>query len=118
MYCNLDYSYIQINFIHIMQQNISLCFKRYPQVRHKIFPCVSGDMMAPAPPPRKEPADWESRFSFKTTIPQPDPYMPMPKTYPSKDATIRGKVTFRYYLKIFYLDLFQCSDLNLHILDD
>ena len=53
---------------------------------------LAGDMGVPAPPPppRKEPADWESRFNFRTDIPQPQMYMPMPKTYPSKDATMKG----------------------------
>ncbi|KAL5246807.1 hypothetical protein ACHWQZ_G018870 [Mnemiopsis leidyi] len=60
-------------------------------------PMSNGDAGAPAPPPppRKEPADWESRFNFRTDIPQPQMYMPMPKTYPSKDATMKGRSTRR-----------------------
>ena len=65
-------------------------------------------MPAPPPPPRKEPADWESRFNFKTDIPQPQMYMPMPKTYPSKDATMKGMSVSLRSEKLFFFGSSNC----------
>eukprot|EP00116_Pleurobrachia_bachei_P016384 sb/3476646/ len=52
-------------------------------------PSFPGDFAPPARP-RREPTDWETRFVFRTDIPQPDSYMPCSKTYPSKDPAIKG----------------------------